>query len=56
MVAYKHEDVTVKTWSANETRRFKYWLRHIKGKHIRILDVKTVGEYLTKVVYEVIPE
>ena len=47
------EEVKVKTWSMNETRRFRKWLRRLKGKKIRIIEVHSTGNYVTSIKYEV---
>jgi len=47
-------DVKVKTWSFNETRKFRQWLRGLKGKKIVILHVCSIGNYMTQIVYEVL--
>lgn len=50
------KDVTVKTWSMNETRHFRQWLSSIKNKKIRILRVLSKGNYLTMIEYEVLED
>jgi len=48
------EDVKVKLFSFNETRRFASWLKKLKGKKIRIVNVTmSQPEYTVYIVYEV---
>jgi len=49
------KQVKVKLWSMNETRRFAAWLRNLKGKSIRVIEV-SMNEYerVVTVLYEVI--
>ena len=48
------EEIKVKTWSLNETRCFREWLRRLKGRKIRIVEVRSAGDIMTAVRYEIL--